>query len=649
MDQKHRLIFLLLCLVALIAVGYAVTNSFDFITSDFWFVAGLLMLVLLSVIDQPFFSNDANIFVNGVAGLVSLATVLPAKRSSIWFVFASWTLYLIIASYILMFVRSRELSKESTAVQLVSRVNRQLGRPEALFSAFFLWGVFTQFSSNSGAYTSLLLYWSVFMIINIPEVSRAISSTLRRRRMPQTAETGTILGFVSPRVLECQMHADHPVLLPGVVLHVFALSGEHVATASVIEDRVLLGQRRLHAAISSTTDHWPRISDERVHGKPIEIRVLDEADAKADCPVGSVGQGTTIGSLRLLSNPLQDLEKGEVLRIQLQDGRDGYYQVVEGYVKDRHLESINSALQYVEVSAGQLGIWHSERCRFEPVNWVPPAGGLVFKVQDKGDYDIPPTSIKVGDVPNAPFPVHVHLEDLVTHNTAVIGVTGSGKTYLALHIIEAVADAGVRVLVLDISRQHYIFLQRLDPYQIRKTEDIGDWLGGDKSLAIHQFADANNYTKRTSDLTQAVFAYLEENTQLRAGENEPARIMVVLEEAHSLVPEWNQVSQKNDTNNVNRTARTILQGRKYGLGCLLISQRTANVTKTILNQCNTMFALQSFDQTGLDFLKNYMGEEYAHAISTLPARHAILVGKASSSNRPILFEVTDFGGRWGEG
>ena len=101
------------------------------------------------------------------------------------------------------------------------------------------------------------------------------------------------------------------------------------------------------------------------------------------------------------------------------------------------------------------------------------------------------------------------------------------------------------------------------------------------------------------------------------------------------------MSERNDTDYVNRTARVILQGRKFGVGSLIITQRTANVTKTILNQCNSIIALQSFDQTGLDFLKNYMGDEYSNSISTLPLRHAILVGKASSSSRPVIFKIDE--------
>ncbi len=90
-----------------------------------------------------------------------------------------------------------------------------------------------------------------------------------------------------------------------------------------------------------------------------------------------------------------------------------------------------------------------------------------------------------------------------------------------------------------------------------------------------------------------------------------------------------------------------MQGRKYGMGSIIITQRTANVTKTILNQCNTVFALQSYDQTGLEFLSNYMGDAYSQSISTLKKRQAILVGKASSSERPIIFDVMDMTTRWG--
>jgi hypothetical protein len=260
---------------------------------------------------------------------------------------------------------------------------------------------------------------------------------------------------------------------------------------------------------------------------------------------------------------------------------------------------------------------------------------------------LPAGVVVVGHVPGSKFPVHVHISDSVTHNSALLGVTGSGKSYLAFHLIEAYLNADIKVLILDLTRQHWQFLQGHSPIALTSAADVPTWLSGGAKLAIHQFANATGgFPRATADFAEKCFEWLQANTQLRAGVDVPARVCIVLEEAHSLIPEWNQVAQQSDTQQVNRAARVMLQGRKFGMGCLLISQRTANVTKTILNQCNTIFALRSYDQTGLDFLRNYMGEEYSQAISTLPQQTAILVGKASSSARPIIFKVDDFSSRW---
>jgi DNA helicase HerA-like ATPase len=120
-----------------------------------------------------------------------------------------------------------------------------------------------------------------------------------------------------------------------------------------------------------------------------------------------------------------------------------------------------------------------------------------------------------------------------------------------------------------------------------------------------------------------------------------ARLCLVYEEAHSLVPEWNSVAADGDKQATATSARAILQGRKYGLGCLLVTQRTANVTKTILNQCNTIFAMRTFDDTGKEFLGNYIGSDYANILPSLQPRHAVVFGKASSCENPVLIRLND--------
>ena len=125
------------------------------------------------------------------------------------------------------------------------------------------------------------------------------------------------------------------------------------------------------------------------------------------------------------------------------------------------------------------------------------------------------------------------------------------------------------------------------------------------------------------------------------GETDEARYLLVFEEAHSLVPEWNSISNEGDKSATNGTAKVILQGRKYGLGSFVITQRTANISKSILNQCNTIFSLRIFDDTGKQFLENYIGSDYSNLLATLEERHCVAIGKALKLKQPIILELND--------
>jgi hypothetical protein len=645
MTQRSRIVFFTVSIVILVATGWWFTGGLGFILTQFWFASGFFLLLLLSLVDQPHFSKDADVFANSIAGGLSLLLVAVSDRSPIWWLFLAWTAYLLASSYWLMWRRSRPLDEESQPVQYVSRINRIVGSPSALFSAFLLWGAVIQFGPSSTATAALFTYWAVFTLLNVPQVARVFAGLLDRGQPKPPTSIGTLARIVSPRVAEI-------TLFPGVVS---ALAGRRVslgnsdrvgATGVLIDDRVVGGQRLGRIAITSTTNDWWDIGDR----KPAETGVrLDAAGAvDPDRPVSVVDVGSSIGRLVFKAHPDIDMQSGEVVWVEPAGAERAYYQVVAAVVSEDAAADTN-AIQSVRVTAGELGNWIAPTARFEPMNWVPPAGTLVHRAAvDVADDAVAADRHSVGVIPNSEFPIHVGIADLVTHNSALIGVTGSGKSFLAFDLIEGIVAAGIKVLILDVSRQHDLYLRDLAPTAIARAEDVAAWFTGDSSVGIHQFALANRgYALATAQFVEAALAEVSKQ-QLRRGRNLPARLCLILEEAHSLIPEWSQVAERNDTDFVNRTARAILQGRKYGMGAMIITQRTANVTKTILNQCNTIFALQSFDQTGLDFLRNYMGEEYSQAISTLPSRHAILVGMASSSKRPVVFRVHDFANRWQE-
>jgi hypothetical protein len=137
MSKFYRLSFLTLSFIVLLLIGYQIKGNIAFVFDDFWFTSGLLLLILLSLIDQPHFSKDSNIFVNSIAAGISLLLVEGNNRDFIFWVFTYVTLYLLISSYALMWLRHRPLMEELKYIQIISRINRQFGRPESLFSAFF--------------------------------------------------------------------------------------------------------------------------------------------------------------------------------------------------------------------------------------------------------------------------------------------------------------------------------------------------------------------------------------------------------------------------------------------------------------------------------------------------------------------------------
>jgi DNA helicase HerA-like ATPase len=119
------------------------------------------------------------------------------------------------------------------------------------------------------------------------------------------------------------------------------------------------------------------------------------------------------------------------------------------------------------------------------------------------------------------------------------------------------------------------------------------------------------------------------------------KVLIVVEEAHTVMPEPSTMGlgDYDSRGLVGKIAQIALQGRKYGVGLLVIAQRTATVSKSILTQCNTIISFNCFDDTSLGFLENVYGASYVPLIPNLPNLHAIVFGKGVRSQRPIIIQV----------
>ena len=123
--------------------------------------------------------------------------------------------------------------------------------------------------------------------------------------------------------------------------------------------------------------------------------------------------------------------------------------------------------------------------------------------------------------------------------------------------------------------------------------------------------------------------------------HEDQKICIALEEAYDFIPENNFGDQGYGQKKVSRISQMVLKCRKHSVGFLIITQRTALVTKTILYQCHTIIALQSFDETSKTFMSAYINGGYLDTMSILPKYRAIVVGKGSTCDKPVIVDFYD--------
>lgn len=105
-------------------------------------------------------------------------------------------------------------------------------------------------------------------------------------------------------------------------------------------------------------------------------------------------------------------------------------------------------------------------------------------------------------------------------------------------------------------------------------------------------------------------------------------VVLVCEEAHRYVPNGGEVQYKEAQNAIRRIAK---EGRKYGIGLMLVSQRPSDVESTVLSQCNTWIILRLSNSNDQSYVGSFMPDNsngLLRGISSLTRREAVVVGEA---------------------
>jgi DNA helicase HerA-like ATPase len=406
--------------------------------------------------------------------------------------------------------------------------------------------------------------------------------------------------------------------------------------------------------------------------------------------VGLVTAGSTINQIKFqtlfdsIFLNVKGIGEGTIAETKI-GNTEVLYQIIDAKTTEENLEFKDSHGLTIG-TAQKLGRYSTTTNELSTVKWLPEIYSPLFLLNPQVVVYNPANFI--GKLPGTNYGIAIKdPHELVTHNCAILGILGIGKSCLTFEILsKLLSSTGVKVFCIDLTNQYSRELKKyIDPnliqeelpqpsrdhlrnnnptgnsnnpsswgneglYRTTVQTDFAAFIAGTKRVLIlnpdihivskpgSQFNIQHKVDLTPSEKTRIISEVLLTIAR-NNGETDKARYLMVLEEAHSLVPEWNSVANEGDKSSTNGIAKVILQGRKYGFGSMVIAQRTANISKSILNQCNTVFALRVFDDTGKQFLENYIGSEYSNLLPTLEERHAIAIGKALKLKQPLVIAL----------
>jgi DNA helicase HerA-like ATPase len=160
---------------------------------------------------------------------------------------------------------------------------------------------------------------------------------------------------------------------------------------------------------------------------------------------------------------------------------------------------------------------------------------------------------------------------------------------------------------------------------------ISAWIGADTPISVFDLSGIP--TAVVDDLVGAVLRILYDAVFWGRSKPEGGRmrpLLIVLEEAHVYL------GAQSKSRAANAARRIAKEGRKYGVGLMLVSQRPSEVDATILSQCGTVVALRLTNDSDRTQVTSCASDNLKGLFSMLPilrTGEALIVGEAV--NMPI--------------
>ena len=683
-----------------------------------WFFSGILLVIMGMYVTEPFFSTPTDTLSNSIS-LILVLTALTGRQQLVgYWGLLSYAIGMFVISIFHMIVKNRYEKAKRISYWFL----KYLGCSKVMFSVVYLVSAFSFFKTNTPMLFAAIALWICMVPVGLVEktikavcqlleiikdknanscigvavkntesnlYTISVSKTEEKEKLISTSNKSIYAVKVDSNTYRVGVETRRENLIDSIWISVILIDDAEAEIPSSSLKKVGIKINYTEAVGTAHVLNTAQI-DSTFLAKLGSYSIIKEKDDF----IGFILPESNVNTIRFSTCKKEErrVTEGTIVKTRI-SGCEVLYQVVNGITKVEN-NRVDSEYGYMCAVARKLGYYDSDKHEIQNVNWTPDVYEPVYLCKVNHNADLAKIAqSSIGRLPGSDMSIPIKdINSLVTHNTAVLGILGVGKSCLTFELIQKIVAAGIKVICLDITNQYssdkglYRYIspssivgslkkELLDGLAAKAEQKINvndraTWgnLNEFRNLmnsAVSGFMDSSDkrvmvlnpetfiVKRASSDFKSSSFddVSLVEKVQIISeqilkkcmslDQIDRARCCVVYEEAHSLTPEFNSIVLKDDSSHANGTARVILQGRKYGLGCIIVTQRTANVTKSILNQCNTIFALRVFDDTGKSFLENYIGKDYSDTLPTLEERHAVVIGKGIGLKQPVIIQLND--------
>lgn len=150
------------------------------------------------------------------------------------------------------------------------------------------------------------------------------------------------------------------------------------------------------------------------------------------------------------------------------------------------------------------------------------------------------------------------------------------------------------------------------------TKDLSElllsWIGSEKPITILDISDVPSDIMMSiaGTLLNIIYEALFWGQEIEVGGRQQP-LLIVLEEAHNYLRcSENSIASRN----VQRIAK---EGRKYGVGLMLVTQRPSELDETVLSQCGTIIALRMNNSRDRGYVSAAIQDELRSIVDSLPS------------------------------